>query len=95
MKLYVGLGNPGKKFKLTRHNVGFMVLDKFIQQSSVEGWDKKFDSFFNKIIIDQRSIILLKPLTFMNLSGYAVQKVKNFYGIDTKNIVIIHDDIDL
>ena len=95
MKLYVGLGNPGKKFKLTRHNVGFMVLDKFIQQSSVEGWDKKFDSFFNKIIIDQRSIILLKPLTFMNVSGYAVQKVKNFYGIDTKNIVIIHDDIDL
>ena len=95
MKLYVGLGNPGKKYKLTRHNVGFMVLDKFIQQSSVEGWDKKFDSFFNKIIIDQRSIILLKPLTFMNVSGYAVQKVKNFYGIDTNNIVIIHDDIDL
>ena len=95
MKLYVGLGNPGKKFKLTRHNVGFMVLDKFIQQSSVKGWDKRFDSFFNKIIIDQRSIILLKPLTFMNLSGYAVQKVKNFYGIDTKNIVIIPDDIDL
>ena len=62
MKLYVGLGNPGKKFKLTRHNLGFMVLDKFIQQSSVKGWDKKFDSFFNKIIIDQRSIILIKPL---------------------------------
>ena len=95
MKLYVGLGNPGKKYKLTRHNVGFMVLDKFIQQSSVESWDKKFDSFFNKIIIDQRSIILLKPQTFMNVSGYAVQKVKNFYGIDTNNIVIIHDDIDL
>ena len=95
MKLFVGLGNPGEKYKLTRHNIGFMVLDKFIQQSSVKGWDKKFDSFFNKIIIDQKSIILLKPLTFMNLSGYAVQKVKNFYGIDTKNIVIIHDDIDL
>ena len=95
MKLFVGLGNPGERYKLTRHNVGFMVLDKLIQKSTVEGWDKKFDSFFNKIIIDQKSIILLKPLTFMNISGHAVQKVKNFYGIDPNNIVIIHDDIDL
>ena len=95
MKLFVGLGNPGERYKLTRHNVGFMVLDKLIQKSTVEGWDKKFDSFFNKIIIDQKSIILLKPLTFMNVSGHAVQKVKNFYGIDPNNIVIIHDDIDL
>ena len=95
MKLFVGLGNPGERYKLTRHNVGFMVLDKLIQKSTVEGWDKKFDSFFNKIIIDQKSMILLKPLTFMNISGDAVQKVKNFYGIDPNNIVIIHDDIDL
>ena len=95
MKLFVGLGNPGERYKLTRHNVGFMVLDKLLQKSTVEGWDKKFDSFFNKIIIDQKSIILLKPLTFMNVSGHAVQKVKNFYGIDPNNIVIIHDDIDL
>ena len=95
MKLFVGLGNPGERYKITRHNVGFMVLDKLIQKSTVEGWDKKFDSFFNKIIIDQKSIILLKPLTFMNVSGHAVQKVKNFYGIDPNNIVIIHDDIDL
>ena len=95
MKLFVGLGNPGERYKITRHNVGFMVLDNLIKQSSVEGWDNKFDSFFNKIIIDQKSIILLKPLTFMNVSGHAVQKVKNFYGIDPNNIVIIHDDIDL
>ena len=95
MKLFVGLGNPGERYKLTRHNVGFMVLDKLVQKSTVEGWDKKFDSFFNKIIIDQKSIILLKPLTFMNVSGHAVQKVKNFYDIDPNNIVIIHDDIDL
>ena len=95
MKLFVGLGNPGERYKITRHNVGFMVLDNLIKQSSVEGWDNKFDSFFNKIIINQKSLILLKPLTFMNVSGHAVQKVKNFYGIDPNNIVIIHDDIDL
>ena len=95
MKLFVGLGNPGERYKITRHNVGFMVLDNLIKQSSVEGWDNKFNSFFNKIIIDQKSMILLKPLTFMNISGHAVQKVKNFYGIDPNNIVIIHDDIDL
>ena len=95
MKLFVGLGNPGERYKLTRHNVGFMVLDKLIQKSTVQGWDKKFDSFFNKIIIDQKNMILIKPLTFMNISGHAVQKVKNFYGIDPNNIVIIHDDIDL
>ncbi len=95
MKLIVGLGNPGERYKQTRHNVGFMVLDKLIKQSTVEGWDKKFDSFFTKIIIAQKSMILLKPLTFMNVSGHAVQKVKNFYGIHPNNIVIIHDDIDL
>ena len=95
MKLIVGLGNPGERYKQTRHNVGFMVLDKLIKQSTVEGWDKKFDSFFTKIIIAQKSMILLKPLTFMNVSGHAVQRVKNFYGIDPNNIVIIHDDIDL
>ena len=66
MKLFVGLGNPGERYKLTRHNVGFMVLDKLIQKSTVEGWDKKFDSFFNKIIIDQKRIILLKPLTIIH-----------------------------
>ena len=90
MKLFVGLGNPGERYKLTRHNVGFMVLDKLIQKSTVEGWDKKFDSFFNKIIIDQKSIILLKPLTFMNVSGHAVQKVKNFYDIDPYNICLLY-----
>ena len=95
MKLIVGLGNPGERYKQTRHNVGFMVLDNLIKQTTIEGWDKKFDSFFSKIIFDQKSMILLKPLTFMNVSGNAVQKVKNFYGIDPNNIVIIHDDIDL
>ena len=95
MKLFVGLGNPGEKYKLTRHNVGFMVLDKFINQLSVDDWDKKFDSYFKKIIANKYDILLLKPLTFMNISGIAVQKVKIFYHVANNNIIIIHDDIDL
>ncbi|MFL2801880.1 MAG: aminoacyl-tRNA hydrolase [Paracoccaceae bacterium] len=95
MKLLVGLGNPGEKYKLTRHNVGFMVLDRFISKLSIQDWDKKFDSRFKKIISNEKRIILIKPLTYMNLSGYAVQKARNFYNIDNNNIIIIHDDIDL
>ena len=95
MKLLVGLGNPGEKYKLTRHNVGFMVLDRLINNLSIKDWDKKFDSCFKKIISNEKHIIILKPLTFMNLSGSAVQKAQNFYNIDINNVIIIHDDIDL
>lgn len=95
MKIFVGLGNPGEKYKSTRHNIGFMVLDKFIDQLSVDNWDKKFDCYFKKIISKKYDILLLKPLIFMNLSGIAVQKVKNFYNVGSNNIIIIHDDIDL
>lgn len=95
MKLLIGLGNPGDEYKFTRHNIGFMVLDQFFDQISSSAWEKKFDCFFNKISINKRKILFLKPLTFMNLSGNAVQKVKNYYKITNNNIVIIHDDIDL
>ena len=95
MKLLVGLGNPGERYQLTRHNVGFMILDNFINTLSAQDWDKKFDSFFKKISTNEKNILLIKPLTFMNLSGNAVQKVKTFYNIDNNNVIIIHDDIDL
>ena len=95
MKLLVGLGNPGVKYQLTRHNVGFMILDNFINTVSTQDWEKRFDCFFKKISSNEKNILLLKPLTFMNLSGNAVQKVKSFYNIDRNNVIIIHDDIDL
>ena len=95
MKLFVGLGNPGERYQLTRHNVGFMILDHFMNPVSDQDWDKKFDCFFKKISENKKNIVLIKPLTFMNLSGNAVQKVKTFYNIDKSNVIIIHDDIDL
>ena len=95
MKLFVGLGNPGRKYERTRHNLGFMVLDKFINQISISDWENNFYSFLIKIKVKQYDVIFMKPLTFMNLSGNAVCKVKNFYKLDNKKIFIIHDDIDL
>ena len=95
MKLFVGLGNPGERYKKTRHNVGFMVLDKLIKNHQLKAGIKSLIHFLTKLLLTKKNMILLNHLTFMNISGHAVQKVKNFYGIDPNNIVIIHDDIDL
>jgi len=90
MKLIVGLGNPGKKYEETRHNVGFMVLDKLAKKLNFS-FEKKFNSEFKK----ERETIYLKPQTFMNLSGQVVKEVAHYYNIDNGNIWIIYDDIDI
>ncbi len=94
MKLIAGLGNPGDKYKFTRHNAGFMVLDYLSYQW---GFDFKFESKFNgeiaKINQSGESIIMLKPHTFMNLSGQSLIAVMNFYKINREDILIIYDDI--
>lgn len=94
MKLITGLGNPGDKYKFTRHNAGFMALDYL---SYHWGFDFKFESKFNgeisKINKDGESIILLKPHTFMNLSGQSLIAVMNFYKIAREDILVIYDDI--
>jgi peptidyl-tRNA hydrolase, PTH1 family len=95
MLLIAGLGNPGEKYASTRHNIGFMVIDKFFKnQVAVENaWqeDKNKKVFFYKT----GDIILAKPVTFMNASGVAVRKLVDLYKIKTENIWVIHDDIDL
>ena len=83
MKLIVGLGNPDKEYEKSRHNVGFIILDSYFNG---EKWHTK-DNY--------EKVFFIKPLTFMNLSGLAVQKVVNFYKISTEDILIIHDDLDL
>ncbi|MGN1379370.1 MAG: aminoacyl-tRNA hydrolase [Bacilli bacterium] len=92
MKLIVGLGNQGKNYKNTYHNVGFIILDNYF--GNVE-WKIKDNYAYNILTIENEKVIFLKPLTYMNLSGLAVEKVVNFYKIDSKNILVIHDDINL
>jgi PTH1 family peptidyl-tRNA hydrolase len=94
MKLIVGIGNPGEKYKYTRHNVGFMVIDELARQMVNDKWSmsKKFNSLTVK---HQSLIIFCKPQTFMNASGVAVKKLADFYKIKVPDIWIIHDDLDI
>jgi PTH1 family peptidyl-tRNA hydrolase len=97
MILIAGLGNPGPKFKNIRHNLGFMVLDKFSEENDFSDWEesKKTNCLFTKKIIAEKEIELLKPLTYMNNSGKAVKLAVKKHDVKSKNIIIIHDDIDL
>jgi PTH1 family peptidyl-tRNA hydrolase len=93
MILIVGLGNPGKKYQNTRHNLGFMILDKLAKERTNGQWTKikKLQSE----IIRNPDFTLAKPQTMMNLSGLAVAKITNFYKIKPENIWVVHDEIDL
>ena len=97
MKLIVGLWNPGEKYKLNRHNIGFIVVDWVAEYFWFTQFlfNKKFNSFVCTGKIWKRPIIIIKPQTFMNLSWEAVSKVVNFYKIDLKDILVVHDDLDL
>ncbi len=95
MKLIVGLGNPGKEYEKTRHNAGFMVIDNFAKEKNVEITKKKYDGLYAELNINDEKVILLKPQTYMNLSGESVQKYVNFYKINKEDILVINDDLDL
>lgn len=96
MKLLAGLGNIGDKYVFTRHNAGFMAIDKWaIQENASFKQDSKLKSLITKIKYNGEDIILIKPTTFMNLSGEAVRAVADYYKIDVKDIIIIYDDIAL
>ena len=92
MKLIVGLGNPGKDYENTRHNIGFMVLNYFLGNNV---WKEKFNGLYYETYYNETKVIFLKPLTFMNLSGECVKKFIDFFKIDLKDILIIQDDLDL
>jgi len=95
MKLIVGLGNPGLKYKKTRHNVGFQTIDKISAKYKVQSAKLRFSAELFKREIGSKKVILAKPQTFMNRSGESIKTVASYYKIKPENIWVIHDDIDL
>lgn len=95
MYVVVGLGNPGKRYASTRHNIGFDVLDCLASNNQIEINKIKFKSLYGEGKIEDKKVILLKPQTYMNNSGEAVLEVYNFYKMPIENIIVIVDDIDI
>jgi len=92
--LFVGLGNPGAKYISTRHNIGFMLIDRLISRFGIE-MQSRFDSMLGIGEINGKKHYFLKPLTFMNLSGRAVRSVADFYKLDISSIFVIHDELNI
>ena len=95
MKLIVGLGNPGKKYENTRHNVGYIFIDAFAKKNNVNNWIKKFNGLYAELFINSEKVLLLKPLSYMNLSGTVVKKYVDYFKIKKEDILIISDDLAL
>ena len=96
MKVVIGLGNPGKKYEKTRHNIGFIAVDNLRKKFNISDEREKFQALVSEKNIDGEKVIFFKPQTFMNLSGNAVIEIINFYKLDPKkDIIVIYDDMDL
>ena len=95
MKLIVGLGNPGKKYEKTRHNMGFMVLDHLSDVSQIDIDKEVFNGLLGRGKIFNEDVLLFKPTTFMNLSGTAVQQVTSYFKIKLEDIIVVYDDMAL
>ena len=95
MFLIVGLGNPGKEYDGTRHNIGFEAVDYIADKYNIELNRIKFKGVFGEGFIDGKKVILLKPTTYMNLSGESIREVINFYKISNEEVIVIYDDISL
>ena len=95
MYLIVGLGNPGNRYRATRHNIGFMVLEKLAAKLEVDLSQKSFNALWGKGKIASKNVILAMPQTYMNLSGNAVRQLHAFFKTGISNLLVIHDDLDL
>ena len=95
MKLIVGLGNPGKKYDKTRHNMGFMVVDLLADQAKIDVDKEVFHGLLGRGVIYDHDVIIFKPTTFMNLSGTAVQEVVRYFKIDLEDVIVVYDDMAL
>lgn len=95
MKLIVGLGNPGNEYENTRHNIGFQTIDKYANKLGISITKSKFNGLYAETLIEGEKVILLKPQSFINLSGEVIRKFVDFYKISINDILIINDDLDL
>lgn len=95
MKIVVGLGNPDKKYEGTRHNVGFIVVDEIFNYYNFPAYKDKFSGQVSKGKINGEDVIILKPMTYMNLSGQSVGACAKFYKVKPEDIIVLHDDLDL
>jgi len=94
-KIIAGLGNPGGNYARTRHNIGFLVVEALASKSRLSIDKSRFDSEYVKAMIKGKEVFLVKPLTYMNRSGFPIHKFASYYKIDIEDIIIVHDDIDL
>lgn len=96
VKMIVGLGNPGSKYQQTKHNVGFMAVDRLVKDLDISFTeDKTFKALVGSTFINQEKIYFVKPTTFMNNSGLAVRALLTYYNISTKDLMVIYDDLDM
>ena len=95
MKIVVGLGNPGAEYARTRHNVGFMIVDKLARRHAAQGTKKRFRSELAEVVVGGQKVVLVKPQTYMNLSGHAVREAVNWYRAPLEDVLIVFDDLDL
>jgi PTH1 family peptidyl-tRNA hydrolase len=95
VKFIVGLGNPGVRYQWTRHNIGFLVVDRLANNHHILISTKRFQTRYGTGWIDSHKVILAKPMTFMNQSGESVKKAVNFFQADMGDLIVIHDDLDL
>jgi PTH1 family peptidyl-tRNA hydrolase len=93
--LIVGLGNPGPEYAATRHNVGFLVVDRLLERATGGGWQRKFSGDFSQVELGGRRLYLLKPQTFMNRSGRAVGAAASFYKVPPTDVLVVHDELDV
>jgi len=95
MLVVVGLGNPGDTYRNNRHNIGFMAVDEIHRHFSFGPWSKKFQALVAEAVVASEKVLLVKPQTYMNLSGQSVGEIIRFYKVASEDVVVIHDELSL
>jgi len=95
VNIIFGLGNPGVRYRKTRHNIGFQIVDRLAEKYHIRLSSKRFKSLYGKGWIDVKEVILAKPMTYMNQSGEAVREALDFFHLSVEDLIIVHDDLDL